>query len=56
MYNWGCQILRQTDEMNQANEYIESIYYGNSLNCKPKIKAFVVGDKVSLENRPLDRP
>ena len=33
--------------MNQANEYIESIYYGNSLNCKPKIKAFVVGDKVS---------
>ena len=35
------------DEMNQANEYIESIYYGNSLNCKPKIKAFVVGDKVS---------
>lgn len=35
------------DEMNQANEYVDAIYYGNKLNCKPRIKAFVVGDKVS---------
>ena len=35
------------NEMNQADEYVDSIYNGNKLNCKPKIKAFVVGDKVS---------
>ena len=35
------------DEMNQADEYIDDIYHGNKLNCKPKMKAFVVGDKVS---------
>lgn len=35
------------DEMNQADEYVDAIYHGNKLNCKPKIKAFVVGDKVS---------
>lgn len=35
------------DEMNQADEYVDAIYRGNKLNCKPKIKAFVVGDKVS---------
>lgn len=33
--------------MNQAEEYIDAIYKGNKLNCKPKIKAFVVGDTVS---------
>ena len=31
----------------QAEEYIDSIYRGNKLNCKPKIKAYVVGDSVS---------
>lgn len=41
----GFTIGRQ--EMNQAEEYIDSIYKGNKLNCKPKIKAFVVGDTVS---------
>lgn len=34
-------------EMYQAEEYIDSLYKGNKLNCKPKIKAFVVGDSVS---------
>ncbi|MFR8468637.1 hypothetical protein BLA28_24075 [Eisenbergiella tayi] len=41
----GFTIGRQ--EMNQAEEYIDAIYKGNKLNCKPKIKAFVVGDTVS---------
>ncbi|WP_444659095.1 ATP-binding protein [Caproiciproducens sp. R2] len=41
----GFTIGRQ--EMNQAEEYIDSIYKGNKLNCHPKIKAFVVGDSVS---------
>lgn len=41
----GFTIGRQ--EMNQAEEYIDAIYKGNKLNCKPKIKAFVVGDSVS---------
>ena len=41
----GFTIDRQ--EMNQAEEYIDAIYKGNKLNCKPKIKAFVVGDTVS---------
>lgn len=41
----GFTIGRQ--EMNQAEEYIDAIYKGNKLNCKPKIKAFVVGDAVS---------
>lgn len=35
------------DEVGQADEYIDSIYHGNKLNCKPKIKAYVVGDSVS---------
>mgnify|MGYP001026289467 FL=1 len=34
-------------EVVQAEEYIDSIYRGNKLNCKPKIKAYVVGDSVS---------
>lgn len=34
-------------EMGQAEEYIDSLYKGNKLNCKPKIKAFVVGDTIS---------
>ena len=34
-------------EVTQAEEYIDSIYHGNKLNCKPKIKAYVVGDSVS---------
>ena len=41
----GFTIDRQ--EMNQAEEYIDSLYKGNKLNCKPRIKAFVVGDAVS---------
>lgn len=35
------------DEVGQAEEYIDSIYHGNRLNCKPKVKAYVVGDSVS---------
>ena len=34
-------------EMGQAEEYVDSLYKGNKLNCKPKIKAFVVGDTIS---------
>lgn len=34
-------------EIAQAEEYIDFIYRGNKLNCKPKIKAYVVGDSVS---------
>lgn len=41
----GFTIDRQ--EINQAEEYIDSLYKGNKLNCKPRIKAFVVGDAVS---------
>lgn len=33
-------------EINQAETYIDSIYKGNMLNTRPKIKAFVVGDSV----------
>lgn len=33
--------------MGQAEEYVDSLYKGNKLNCKPKIKAFVVGDTIS---------
>lgn len=41
----GFEIKR--DEMNQAEEYVDYIYNGTSLNSKPKIKAFVVGDRIS---------
>ena len=34
-------------EVVQAEEYIDAIYRGNKLNCKPKMKAYVVGDSVS---------
>ena len=34
------------NEMNQAEEYVDSLYKGNKLNAKPKIKAFVVGDSI----------
>lgn len=34
------------NEIGQAEGYIESIYKGNKLNAKPKIKAFVIGDSV----------
>lgn len=40
----GFQIGRE--EINQAEGYIESIYKGNKLNSKPKIKAYVIGDSV----------
>lgn len=33
-------------EISQAEGYIESIYKGNKLNAKPKIKAFVIGDTI----------
>lgn len=33
-------------EINQAEGYVESIYKGNKLNAKPKIKAYVIGDSV----------
>lgn len=33
--------------MRQAEEYVDSLYKGNMLNCKPKIKAFAVGDSIS---------
>ena len=36
------------NEMNQAEEYVDSLYKGNKLNAKPKIKAFVVGDSIDL--------
>ncbi len=41
----GFSIGRK--EMVQAEEYVDNLYKGNKLNCKPKIKAFVVGDSVS---------
>lgn len=34
------------NEIVQAEGYVESIYKGNKLNSKPKIKAYVVGDEV----------
>ena len=34
-------------EMSQAEEYVDDIVKGNRLNCRPRIKAFVVGDEVS---------
>lgn len=34
-------------EIAQAEEYIDSIYHGNKLNCTPKIKAYVIGDSVA---------
>lgn len=40
----GFKIGRK--EMNQAEEYIDSIYKGNKLNSSPKIKAFVIGDSI----------
>ncbi len=33
-------------EIQQAEYYVESIYKGNKLNSKPKIKAYVVGDTI----------
>lgn len=33
-------------EISQAEGYIDSIYKGNKLNSKPRIKAFVIGDAV----------
>lgn len=38
----GFRIGRK--EMNQAEEYVDSIYKGNKLNSTPKIRAFVIGD------------
>ena len=32
--------------MNQAEEYVDSIFKGNKLNSTPKIKAFVIGDAI----------
>ena len=40
----GFKIGRK--EMNQAEEYVDSIYKGNKLNSTPKIKAFVIGDTI----------
>lgn len=40
----GFKIGRS--EMNQAEEYVDSIYKGNKLNSSPKIKAFVIGDTI----------
>ena len=33
-------------EISQAEGYVESIYKGNKLNSKPRIKAYVIGDSV----------
>lgn len=33
-------------EINQAESYVESIYKGNKLNAKPRIKSYVIGDSV----------
>ncbi|GHU61452.1 hypothetical protein AGMMS49983_01190 [Clostridia bacterium] len=41
----GFEIKR--DEMNQAEEYVDFIYNGNTLNAKPHIKAFVVGNSIN---------
>ena len=40
----GFEIKR--NEMNQAEEYVDCIYNGTALNSKPKIKAFVVGNRI----------
>lgn len=40
----GFKITRQ--EMSQAEEYVDTIYKGNKLNSKPKIRAFVIGDSI----------
>ena len=40
----GFKIGRK--EMNQAEEYVDSIFKGNKLNSTPKIKAFVIGDAI----------
>lgn len=40
----GFKIGRK--EINQAEEYVDSIYKGNRLNSLPKIKAFVIGDSI----------
>ena len=41
----GFMIGRK--EMSQVEEYIDGIYFGESLNASPRIKAFVVGDSVA---------
>lgn len=40
----GFRIGR--NEISQAEGYVESIYKGNKLNAKPRIKAFVIGDTI----------
>lgn len=40
----GSEISKE--EISQAEGYVESIYKGNKLNSKPRIKAFVIGDSV----------
>ena len=40
----GFKIGRK--EMNQAEEYVDSIYKGNKLNSTPRIKAFVIGETI----------
>lgn len=40
----GFKITRE--EMSQAEEYIDTIYKGNKLNSKPRIRAFVIGDSI----------
>lgn len=40
----GFQIGKS--EIYQAEGYVESIYKGNKLNAKPRIKAYVIGDSV----------
>ena len=44
MKKGGFTIGRK--EISQAEGYIDSIYKGNKLNSKPRIKAFVIGDAV----------
>lgn len=34
------------NEISQAEGYVESLYKGNKLNARPRIKAFVIGDTV----------
>jgi hypothetical protein len=47
-----------TDDMRQAEEYVDALYFSDSLNASPQIKAFVVGDKIyskmSATNPRLD--
>ncbi len=40
----GYKIKRK--EINQAEEYVDSIYKGNMLNAKPKVRAFIIGDSI----------